>query len=370
MGLSVQDAPPRNRPVRAAMWSVYYHTFFLQTLRRSVLELANRGLGPIPLDRALETVLAADDALAQRRRLRVLERLGLAGFTSSVRMDELRAAAREAADERWLKRIDDVQLRVENLSISLKIDWQTLSDQPQQEFRKFLYSLMPALIAGCQVTDSSCETCYDPADEATSRPLTTVTARARVSQTPEQLAKIFDPRSWGTCFDQFQTQRVRDRDASGNYLDFVPDNDPIGRPWPSSSEPHLFFERVTLETETNSNIFENVLRIKSFTVSPSHARLEFVLRESRKLVIPGLGINMNECVTIDEGHLDAVAMSGAGGPWTQLELVKRVQYVDITQQGSNDPLGLEPGELLNYYAPALLSLWLEDATKGAACCPV
>ena len=105
--------------------------------------------------------------------------------------------------------------------------------------------MMPTIAAGCQVLYPMCHTCYDPFDEVTGRPLTTVTSTALVSATPQQLARVFDPRSWGTCFDNFQTQRVNERDNSGNYTVFSPDNDPIGEPW-DPANPHLCYEKVTL----------------------------------------------------------------------------------------------------------------------------
>jgi hypothetical protein len=48
-------------------------------------------------------------------------------------------------------------------------------------------------------------------------------------------------------------------------------------------------------------------------------------------------------------------------------MVKEVQFVEI-EQGSSTPAGLDPGELLNYLAPAMLCMWLEDLTQGAVCC--
>lgn len=408
----VPDLTEEQRNVRKAMWSVYHHSFSLQTLRRSLVmnlptgdlsriavdealqiapeasgrmgqssslhtvrrdlvDMPTRKLGPIPLKNALEIVTNATGPAAHTRRIRVLDRIGLAGFVSAKRIYQLQTEAEKAKDESWQERISAVQLQVKNLCDTLKIDYGQISEVPPRFFRMVLYSLMPTIAANCEVLYPTCHTCYDPVDELTGRPITTVTSTALVSATPQQLAKVFDPRSWGTCFDNFQTQRVNERDNSGNYPPFSPDNDPIGKPW-NPANPHLCFERVTLESEGYSNVFENILRVTSFVVvDDSHARLDFDLRESRKLTIPALAIDLNQCVTVDRGHLEATAVAGpTGGLWSKLEVVKRIQYVDVTVQGSNDPFGLEPGELLNYYAPAVLCLWLEDVASGAVCCRV
>jgi len=195
-----------------------------------------------------------------------------------------------------------------------------------------------------------------------------VTARAILSQTPEQLAHIFDPRSWGICFDHFETHRVEER-VGGNFPPHTSDVDPIGGPWTGSQ---LFFERVTIEEDGHTNVFDNILQVTSFTVTPTRARLDFDLRESRRLIIPALGLDNPECVTIDKGHMEAVLLPGpaASPPRSQVEMVKTAQFVDLTLQGSNNPLGLDPGEILNYLAPASLCLWLEDLTQGAVCCQV
>ena len=70
--------------------------------------------------------------------------------------------------------------------------------------------------------------------------------------------------------------------------------------------------------------------------------------------------------------MEAVLLPGPAGspPRSQVEMVKTAQFVDLTLQGSNNPLGLDPGEILNYLAPASLCLWLEDLTQGAVCCQV
>jgi hypothetical protein len=185
---------------------------------------------------------------------------------------------------------------------------------------------------------------------------------------PEQLARTFDPRSWGNCFEHFRTHRVDERD--GHFPPHDPDKGPIGQPWSPATTPHLFFERVELEDEHGTNSFENILRVPSFEVSPTFTRLEFILRISKGLTIPSLGLDMPKCVNIDEGYLQATLLTpvGSTAPLSQVEIVKKVQFVDIDLESADVPAGLDPGEILNYLAPASLCMWLEDLTQDGVCC--
>lgn len=358
----------RNRALRAAMWSVYYNTLNLQTLRRPLVRAAEKDFGPIPLDEALRRVVDADDPGSEERRFRVLGQLGMAGLTTRARLDELRAMAHDAEDPDWLAHIDAVEIQLGRLSQSLDIASTVILDKSRSQLLAFLLELMRARRA-CLVIEPSCETTYTPFD-ASGRPFTTVTARAKVNKTPTELARTIDPRSWGTCLDHFETLRVLPKNAAGDFLPFGPDADPIGQPWSAASAPHLFWERVTIETAAGSNVFENILRITSFTVAAAATRLDFVLEESRKLEYPALFLDLPACVTIDEGYSSAVTTVGpGGGNWSQIEVFKKVQFVDFTAGGAN-PFGYDPGELLNYLAPTSLCLWLEDATRGSPCCHV
>lgn len=365
------DRHPKS-PYRAALWSIYFHSFYTRTLRRSVFELTDRPLPfrPIPLTDAIDILLKGEGWDNPYRQFRALRRLETAGFLDEARWNRLREAAQQANDKLWLERLDAVRAKVRELSKALDIDPDQLSQI--REARRLLYEMLaPPLSPSCQTYNPSCIACHNPSLAPTGRPATTVTARALVSRTPEQIAKLFDPRSWGSCFDHFDTQRV-DEKPTGGYKPHYPDPDPIGQPWDPTTVPHLIKELISIEDDSGgANLFENVLKLPLFEVTPSHARLEFDLKESTLLKIPSLALTAPACVSIDKGYMDATQLiaPGPNGPWSQVEVVKTVQFVDITQQGGNNPFGLDPGEFLNYLAPAILCLWLEDLTQGAVCCP-
>ena len=361
-------APPevKNRALRAAMWSVYYHTLNLQTLRRPLVRAAEKDFGPIPLEQALQRIVDADDHGSEERRFRVLGQLGMAGLASRARLEELRAVAHNAEEVGLVSSIEEVQFQMVRLTESLGIPSAAILDKSRSQLLAFLLELMRSRRV-CVVIEPSCETSSTLWD-ANGRPFTTVTARAKVNKTPTQLARTIDPRSWGTCLDHFETLRVLPRNAAGDYLPFGPDTDPIGQPWSPGTAPHLFWERVTIETVAGSSVFENILRIASFTVTPAATRLDFVLQESRLLQYPGLP-DLPACVTIDEGYSSAVSTLGPdAGNWSQIEVFKKVQFVDLTAAGP--VFGYDAGEWLNYLAPTSLCLWLEDATRGSPCCNV
>ena len=268
----------------SALGACTYHTFYLQTLRRSILEVGRLPFRPIPLDRAIEIIVAIDDAQQVFRQRRVLEKLRAAGLTNHARWKQLRSAAQAAGDPEWLKKVNDVERQVGFLAHALNIDLERPVDRaktgtpardselPGRRRRgssRFARPPTPVVLrARCQISS------------ATGRPATTVTARAILSQTPEQLAHNLRPPSWGICFDHFETHRVEER-VGGNFPPHTSDVDPIGGPWTGSQ---LFFERVTIEEDGHTNIFDNILQVTSFTVTPTRARLDFDLRESRRLV--------------------------------------------------------------------------------------
>jgi hypothetical protein len=361
---------PERVAVRSALWSVYYHTFHRLGLRGSVLR-QNHPFQPIALADAIRTVANASDAMKADRQRRVADRLLRAGFGNETRLTQLRAKAVQEHDSAWLARLDETWAAMQQLVTVLGLDAAEIAATPVHAIEHRIYPKLLAALPGCVPSAPSLVACQVPQYNGTPHPMTTVEASAILPKTPVELARTFDPRSWGTCFEHFETDRVEPADAKGDYPTFYPDPDPIGEPWDPAQEPHLFWERITLQDLNSENVFENILRITSFSVTPTWARLEFTLHESRLLEIPALGTPMRECVKFDEGHLEATLLSPAGGTaMSRVQMVKRVQFVDLSLGGSNNPMGWEGGEILNYLAPACLCMWLEDLTQGAVCCAV
>jgi hypothetical protein len=362
------ERTPRQE-LQQAMWSVYVHAFHLTFLRQSVLNKMQT-VGPIALDVAIARIVDATDSLAASRRQRALRKLAGIGLANSSRWKKLFDTAALFPDASWTNRLKSVQAQMWRLVAASSISVDQIAVVPVQRVRLFLEQQFMLSMPGCQTLSPGIEACQVPDTTGMDHPLTTVTASADLTRTPEELARVFDPRSWGDCFTHFVTERV---DAViGGYAPHTPkpDPDPIGQPWDPSTTPHLFRERVSVFDENGENVFKNVLEMTDFQVSSTQMYLSFRLRESTAMVIPSLGVDMNQCVSLDEGYIKATLVpSSTGDPLSHVEMVKRVKFVEI-EPGASTPGGMDPGEVLNYLAPAMLCMWLEDLSQGAVCCGV
>jgi hypothetical protein len=151
--------------------------------------------------------------------------------------------------------------------------------------------------------------------------------------------------------------------ATGLYTDVPTSPGDIGNPWTGYLE-----EKVVVGGDAE---FQNFLQI-TFQTLPS-VRVDYQLFESGDYSIPALLIfNEIESVVVDEGHLLAEASTNPTYPaadnWKRIELVKKVRFVDLTDLPGSNPWNIDPGEVLNYWAPVLISAWLESGTQGAVCC--
>jgi hypothetical protein len=357
-----QDPKPSTRAVRSALWSIYHHCFHIRSLKRSVLNVLP-AIEPVPLAQAIQVIIGATDPQRVARQRRVIRRLAAAGLTNRQRWQELTEAA--FSDSEWKERVREAQARVWSLAESLHLKVAQLQEVPIHRAVAYLEGAFAIMDPTCTTTNATLEACQLPNYKGFGHPLTTVTASADISQTPRVLARMFDPRSWGTCFDHFDTWRVDDLPA---YPPHSPDTDPIGLPWDPVSRPHLIHEIVIVSDGTDDNIFDNVLKITNFEVSDTHARLDFELWESRHLVIPTLAVSQITGINVDSGYLEAnLIASPDGNPLSHVTMVKSVQFANIAP-GASAPFGVEPGEMLNYLAPSALCMWLEDLTQGAVCC--
>jgi len=217
----------------------------------------------------------------------------------------------------------------------------------------------------CAPVATSCVACYSPRGAAGGEPITTITAGCYVKRDFDCLAKAFDPRSWLTCApDAFKkSQRVTYSSATHTYTDVPTSPGDIGHSWTGYLE-----EQVVVGGDAE---FQNFLEIE-FHIAPN-VRVDYQLFESKLFSIPALFIfNQNESVVVDEGHLLAEISTNplypASANWKRIELVKTVRFVDLTDLPDSNPWNVDAGEVLNYWAPALLSEWLESSTQGAVCC--
>jgi hypothetical protein len=357
------------------MWSIYYHSIYLPTLRKSVLELVRPPSHTEPVDPplrlvrlsdAIKVVLsAADDRRASLRRLQALRKLAAMGLANPAYREAL--IRKGGTDSETIKEagkvVDLLAERVwEEFRLGLSI--QAFRTMAPAEANAWLDEAL-MLSAACAPVATTCVACYSPRGAAGGEPITTVTAGCYVRRDLNCLAKAFDPRSWQTCSSAAFTksQRVTYSSATGQYTDVPTSPGDIGNPWAGYLE-----ENVVVGGDAE---FQNWLNI-TFQTLPS-VRVDYSLFDSGQFSIPALLIfNRVESVVVDAGHLLAEPSTNPAYPaaddWKRVELVKTVRFVDLSNPPGQNPWNIDPGEVLNYWAPVLISEWLESGTQGAVCC--
>jgi hypothetical protein len=363
------------------MWSIYYHSTYLPTLRKSVLERVKAPSSteddvppPLqlqPLHEAVNVVLTAggaNDRQARLRRLQALRKLASMGLANPTYRDALRTSPH--TDSETASRIEKsgtvVDLLVKRVwkEFKIKLPINAIKIMAPSAANAYLDECL-SLSTVCAPVATTCVACYSPRGAAGGEPITTVTAGCYVKRDLDCLAKAFDPRSWQDCASAAFTksQRVTYSAATQTYTDVPTNTDEIGKPWSG-----LLEERVVAAGTAD---FQNWLEIK-FQTNPA-VRVDYKLFESGEFSIPALWIFKEpENVVVDEGYLLAEHSTNPLYPatdnWKRIELVKTVRFVDLTDLAGSNPWNVDPGEVLNYWAPVLLSMWLESGTQGAVCC--
>lgn len=335
------DDPPGAGPspqqtVEDAMWSVYFHSAFRNGLRGPALS-PELGLEPMPLRNAANLLADADDHHAQARRGLALRKIVAAGLDRRDRLigplgEELGAETRGA---------------IERLAGRLGISLDDLDDLPMLEALLRLIELLrqhPLLPPGCEIADSACTACHDGITLKT-----TVRGSVRVNRDLEHLMRSTDPRAWSACSPYFQETR-RVENAPG-YPTHPKNGAPYGTPWTG-----LLFERV----KSGPVIFENVLRIDAFERTSARILLEYDEHHSVRTHFPFKTIEGG--IEIDCGK---TIIEPDGGGWSRVQIEKTVRFVDLTPGPGPD---IDYGELLNYWTPAILCLWVDEDVDVSPCC--
>jgi len=326
----------------------------------------------VPLSDAVNTVLKAGNGAHGRQarllRLQALRKLAGMGLANPAYREWL--SKKPHSDTELISRINEAGKAVDLLAervweeFKLGLPITALRIMAPPEANTFLDEAL-VLSASCAPVATTCVACYSPRGAAGGEPITTVTAGCYVRRDMDCLAKAFDPRSWHTCSSAAFTksQRVTYSSATKTFTDVPTIPGDIGNPWTGYLE-----ERVVVGGDAD---LQNWLQI-TFQTLPS-VRVDYHLFKSGDFSIPAFFIaNENENVVVDEGHLLAEPSTDptypAGDNWKRIELVKTVRFVDLTDLPGSNPWNIDPGEVLNYWAPVLISEWLESGTQGAVCC--
>src|SRR5262245_778511 len=239
------------------MWSIYYHSIHLPTLRKSVLELVQTPPRPdsvkpplqlLPLSEDVNAVLSAgtgpDDRKARLRRLQALRKLAGMGFANPTYREVL--IKRPDTDPETRLRIRDagkfVDLLVERVltEFRLKSSIDAFRIIAPPEANAYLDEGLTSS-GVCAPVATTCVACYSPRGAAGGEPITTVTAGCYVKRDLNCLAMAFDPRSWQSCATSAFTksQRVTYSSATGQYTDVPTSPGDIGNSWTGFLEENV-----------------------------------------------------------------------------------------------------------------------------------
>src|SRR5262245_25512118 len=186
------DATPRD--VAAAMWSVYYHSSYLPSLKPSVFDrvrpLEDRkapdwGLSPLqlqPLPDAIRVLLGGEGPYARLRRLQALRTLGAAGLANAARLESLITKAEKRNDNENAATVARVRQEIHTLLERVIDDWKikrflTLLVIHPGQVRAYLDELVMT-VNTCAPVGTTCSALYEPTGAAGGEPITTVTATA------------------------------------------------------------------------------------------------------------------------------------------------------------------------------------------------
>jgi len=375
--------------VAAAMWSVYYHSTYLPSLKPSIFDrvrpLDGRkppdwGPSPLklqPLPEAITVLLGITGTFARLRRLQALRKLGAVGLANKVRLEALIKKANERGDSEHAAKVVRVGEVIYKLLEQLVEDWKT---------KRFLTlplihpghvnAYIDELLAGlntCAPVGTTCSALYEPNGAGDGNPITTVTATAYVKRDLADLARVLDPRAWHCCAPEVFTKSQRVSCSSPVQCDDVPHMPgDLGTPWTGQLEEVVVFGGyATLQNWLNIDFTVSTISFGPWNFSK--VLVNYSLFRSGRFTIPAFFIvNEVENVVVDEGYLQAVKSLNPNYPasdgWAYVEVVKKVRFVDLTDYSGSNPWGIDPGEVLNYWAPVLLCLWLESGTQGFLCC--
>ncbi len=309
--------------MRHAVWSVYYKA---RGLRRSVLPPSVR---PMRAEGALDILLEHKDENRGARRRRALLEAGAGKFHKRER--------------------DEVATRVLRLAGDLNIH--------------------PRVLDGVG-TDGADDAADEVLGDATGRGLDCVAVKtldvgvhyaprthdstlevvSRVNRRLDEMVPFVDPRRWKECSDFFDESEPVDPDTLEPIQ--IADKDLAGR-W----QLHEIFN---LPTAT----FDNLLNIE-FTVDPPRKiEVKYSLYESRLSTF--VGLELPGVLERDSGFVRAVP-DRRYPHHTQMTTRKTIRFRDLTPDYPAEG-GIDQGQWLNYCAPAMLGLWIDDMSQGRLCC--
>ena len=303
--------------MRRAMWSVYYKS---AGHRRSVLPPRLR---PMRLEDALDVLIAHPDQHGGARRRRAALRLAAA---------DLHEKARPEVVHRVTKLANEVH--VEGLLDSV-------GERDLSSVNSVLKKAPHAKIDCAAVNNVKIKVDYDPRTHDS-----TVISVGLVQKPLAQMVGDLDPYRWSKCSDFFE------RSEPVDPVDYKPLGGRVanGKRW-------QMYERFALPGAVFENILNICFTVTDTLISADYSLYDSLLFEFGVLQLPGV-------LERDSGYVRARALSA---DWTQVSMKKTIRYRDLTPDDGPEG-GIDAGQWLNYVAPAMLGLWIDDASQARICC--
>lgn len=322
--MSQDIRPPTDRQrLREALWSVYYHSVFGPPTREG-----DPRLRPAPLEPSIRVLLESWDEHDDMRRRSTLVQLARyarvdASFVESSAGGQLAGAVKELSTSVG---VDPDRLQgafARDRRILAEFLGQSGSPQflPTSELQTIVYA---EAATACDVVRRSLSC------SLTAWPLwIRGTVKVRVPRTLDQLKLALDPQNWARCSDVFLETSVVD---------------PEEPPAPGTSWRGLLRERVVI----GAMELDNTLGIRS-VVTAAKIRIDYELADNPRTVLGG--VDGPGILTADSGYIEATPTDQAG--WCDVTIEKVLRYGE---------------DVFNMTAPAMLFLWLDDASQIGPCC--
>jgi len=301
--------------LRDPLWSVYFKA---AGLRRSVVPPRLR---PIQAEQALDHLLAHQDEHGGARRRRALFALG----GSQVHKNE-----RPTVTE-----------RVKDLAHDLRVNTTDLDVLGKRAGLDAALQVAPKGVECVAVNVTGIKVAYDP---RTLR--STMDSTVLVNRSIGEMPRLVYPRNWKYCSDFFQESEPVDP-RTDEPLDRVN----LGGRW----QLREVFEVPVAK-------FTNILNIE-FDVQQNRIDMEYSLYDSLSFTF--LGVELPGVLEVDSGFARVRPTAQAG--WTEMAVRKTVSFRDLTPDYPASG-GIDQGQWLNYCAPAMLGLWVDEMSQGRLCC--
>jgi hypothetical protein len=314
-----------NERMQHALWSVY---FTARGLDPSVLPRKAR---PIPVEEGLDVLHAHQDQNRGARRRRALLEAGAGNLHSRH--------PRAVAD------------RAKALAKKLQIDPDVLTHVGTERAEDGADLLLADAhhhgwldCVAVKTLDLKVE--YDPRSHDS-----TLKVVSRVNRRIEDMGFMVDPRHWKLCSDFFKKSDPVDPKT------MEPVQMQLGQRW----QMHEVFA-------TPIATFENLLNI-TYTIDTRHEvpwRFTVVYSLYESLSCTYVGETIDGVHERNSGEITAVR-DPRYPDQTQMTTTKTLRFRDLTPE---DPVegGIDQGQWLNYCAPAMLGLWIDEANQGRVCC--